>query len=122
MMSDEQGHFVEKARASLDERSRQLSPALTGRLRAARRTALASQRQTTSRLWLPAAAATALVVVVVGVSWFSRPSPDQGISIAQIGNDSGVADFDMLTRDAPLELYQDLEFYYWLDQGAEHAG
>lgn len=116
-MNDEQQRFVEKARASLDARSQQLSPALEGRLRAARRTALASSRAP-ERSWLPAMAATALVVVVAGTSWLALPQRGQVSAPAGLA----VEDFDILTQDEPLTLYQDLEFYYWLDQGGEHAG
>ena len=121
-MNDEQQRFIEKARASLNARSQQLSPALEGRLRAVRRTAMASTRRTSSRLWLPAMAGMMLVAVVVGVSWFSRPMPDEGMTLARLDANGAADDFELLTRDAPLELYQDLEFYYWLELEGEHAG
>lgn len=118
-MNDEQQRFVDRARASLDERSQQLSPTLEKRLRAMRRTALASSRRR-ERAWLPAMAAAALVVVA-GVSWFSLPHEDHLTTLARNAVDDGIADFDILTRDTPLELYQDLDFYYWLEQRGSHA-
>lgn len=120
-MNDEQQRFVDRARASLDASSQQLPPALEGRLRAIRYTALASSRRP-ERAWLPAMAAAVLVAVVSGVSLFSVPREENVITLARIAVDDGAADFDILTRDAPLELYQNLDFYYWLDQGEGHAG
>jgi type VI protein secretion system component VasF len=121
-MTDEQRRFLDRARASLEARSQQLPPTLEGRLRAARRSALAPSRRFAHRAWLPAMATAALVAVVVALSWFSRPLEEPGLTLAQLSLDNSASDFDMLTRDEPLELYQDLEFYYWLEQGGEHAG
>lgn len=122
-MSDEQRDFVDKVRATLDARSERLSPSHQGRLRAARRTALAAPRRATAhRLWLPALATAALVVVVVTMAWVSRPVMEQELSLAQTSRAPAAGDFEMLTQDMPLELYQDLEFYYWLEQGEANAG
>lgn len=118
-MNDEQQRFVDRSRASLDERAQQLSPALERRLRTVRHTALASSRRR-ERTWLPAMAAAALVVAA-GVSWFSRPYEEHLTTLARNAVDDGVADLDILTRDTPLELYQDLDFYYWLEQRGAHA-
>lgn len=121
-MDDEQQRFVDRARTSLEARSQQIPPSLEGRLRAARRTALATPRHTLHRGWLPAVASAALVAVVVAVGWFSRPLEEPGITLARLNLDNAAGDLEMLTREEPLELYQDLEFYYWLEQGGEHAG
>lgn len=121
-MNDEQQRFIDKARASLDERSQRLSPTLEGRLWAVRRTALSPGRHASPRFWMPAMAATAMVAVMAVMIWFSQPVEEEGITLARISANDGVADFEMLTQDAPLELYRDLEFYYWLEQGGEHAG
>jgi len=122
-MSDDEQDFLKRVRHSLDARSQQLSPSLEGRLRAARRHAFSPSRRAVSRrLWLPAMATAALVVIAVTLSWSPPHSGKPELSLAQstLGNAAG--DFEMLTQGAPLELYQDLEFYYWLEQEGTHAG
>jgi len=122
-MNDDEQRFIERAREGLDARSERLSPSQEGRLRAARRTALNSSRHASSRrYWLPAMATAALVVVAVMVSWIPQPTEQPGITLAQVSPDKAAGDFEMLTQDTPLELYQDLDFYYWLDQGGTNAG
>lgn len=122
-MSDDEQHFLKRVRDTLDARSQQLSPALEGRLRAARRHALSPSRRAPSRrYWLPAMATAALVVIVVTMSWSPQQSEKSEISLAQSAMGKAAGDFDMLTQDAPLELYQDLEFYYWLEQEGTNAG
>jgi hypothetical protein len=66
--------------------------------------------------------AAAVLMVVAGVNLFLQSSHEQEIALARIAVDDGAADFDILTQDTPLEFYQDLEFYYWLEQGGERAG
>lgn len=122
-MNDDEQRFIERARDSLEARSQQLSPSQAGRLRAARRNALNSSRPALSRhFWVPVVATAALIVVAVTLSWNPPSTEPPGIPLAQGNMDKAAGDFAMLTQDTPLELYQDLEFYYWLEQGGANAG
>jgi hypothetical protein len=120
-MSEEQ-KFIERARDSLDARAEALELHLATRLRGVRREALAQGRSAGHRYWLPALAAASLAAVFVGVTWFGGQAPHQENGLLQAGLESGASDFDMLTRSEDLELYEQLDFYYWLEQRNTSAG
>lgn len=119
-MTDEANkHFLERACASLDERSEKLKPHMASRLRAARSQAMDSRKQHIYRGWMPAMASAFAVVIAVGL-WFGDINNSQDIpqdnSIAQIGYEKRPADLEMLAVANGLELFQELEFYNWLEQ------
>lgn len=120
-MSNEQ-KFVERARRSLDARAEALEPHLAERLRTIRRDALVAGRSSAHRGWVPALAAASLAALFVGVMWFGTPAPQPGGALLQAGLDSSAVDFELLTRGEELELYEQLDFYYWLEQGNTRAG
>ncbi len=114
--------FLQQLRRELDRQVEGQSPSLQGRLRAARREALQAEGRTVSRrLWLPAFAASLFVVVTVAALWFQsieHASPD-AVVLLQAAN---TLDTKMLNEGDDLELYQELEFYYWLQQESDLAG
>ena len=120
-MNEEQ-KFIVRARESLDASADRLEPQLAAQRRAARRHALSARRRTYHRGWVPALAAASLAAVFVGVMWFGTEStaPDPGLLQASL--DNGATDFELLTRSEDLELYERLEFYYWLEQRNTGAG
>jgi hypothetical protein len=99
--------------AELDRRVEDLDAATLSRLNRARQAALASRAPRRSWWWiaLPAAATAALVL---GVGLAGRPAPTvPGTTVAA---PVSAQDFELLSSDDTLELYQeDLDFYAWLD-------
>ena len=126
-MTDINKHFIEKARASLDERAEKyekLKPHLSTRLHAVRNQAMASQDKHFHRGWMPAMASAFAVVMAVGI-WFVNfndvQDGSQDISVAQLQYESRPADLEMLVAANGLELYGELDFYYWLEQKDRRA-
>jgi len=119
MMDETNKRFLEQACASLDERSEGLSPQMASRLRAARRQAMESQERHMYRGWMPAMASAFAVVMAVGL-WFGNTNNSQNIpqdiAIAPINYEERPADTEMLAVANGLELFQELDFYYWLEQ------
>jgi len=118
-MTDEVNkRFLERACASLDERSERLKPHMASRLRAARSQAIDSRKQHIYRGWMPAMASAFAVVMAVGL-WFGNNNNQdipQDNAIAQISYEKRPADLEMLAVANGLELLQELDFYYWLEQ------
>ncbi len=120
-MNDEQ-KFVERARLSLEARAANLDPQLALQLREARRTALASPRRIGHSGWVPALAAASLAAVFVGVMWFGAETPSPAPGIIQASQENGATDFALLTSREGLDFYEQLDFYYWLEQKSADAG
>ena len=126
-MTDINKRFIEQARASLDERAdkyERLKPHLSTRLRAVRNQAMESQHQDTHRGWMPAMASAFAIVMAVGI-WFVSfndvQDVSQDISVAQLNYESRPADLEMLVSANGLELFEELDFYSWLEQKERRA-
>jgi len=108
--------FVSQARELFDDSVERLDAATLSRLNQGRHRALA-ELETAKPLsqwlrWVPAAGIAAAAVVAVMV--MNAPAPtvtDEPIT---------ASDFEMLLEDDSLELFEDLEFYTWL-QSADLA-
>ena len=120
-MNEEQ-KFIERARLSLDTRADSLEPDLAAQLRAARRNALSAHRRTGRGVWMPALAAASLAAVFVGVLWFGIEENGPSPGVIQTNVNSSATDFELLTSSEDLELYERLDFYYWLEQRNTSAG
>ena len=110
--------FLKRACASLDERSERLQPHMASRLRAARNQAMESQQRHIYRGWMPAMASAFAVIMAVGL-WFGNVNNQdipQDNSIAQMSYEKRPADLEILAVANGLELFQELEFYNWLEQ------
>ena len=106
--------LLEQSRRLFDASVAGIDAAAAARLRAARQAALEKARSrawlTAPRLWLPAAAAaTLLVMLVVPQRELNAP--------AGAGNLPGLAtlDLEILLGEEELEMLADFEFYEWLD-------
>jgi hypothetical protein len=111
--------WASRAKTLLDESAEGLDAATLSRLNRARQVALAQARpRATQRWFLPAGMASACVLLLAVVAWHSRaPSSPAGLPelpFTASANSTG-ADIDLVSSDDSLELYQDLEFYAWLD-------
>jgi len=106
-----------RARELYLEASRQLDPAMAGRLRAARRTALQASGSTAAmgRLLLPAGAfavlALAMLMVWQPLQRGDTASPHAAVATSPAGDDNEVPP-DADSTDP--NLYQNLDFYGWL--------
>lgn len=116
-MTNGENEFIEKARLSLEQRLERTPAHISSRLRAARHQVLDSHSRRKQPLWLPAMTTAALVAAIgVGV-WFgypaqkTTPAPELVAETVQ-----RASDFEMLARGDDLELYEDLDFYLWLEQ------
>lgn len=103
--------WVERAVALLDESARHLDAATLSRLNRARQAALAPRRRSRQR-WLIggsfAAAALALVVAVgIGDRTLTAPALPADVAAQE--------DLDALTGEDSPDLYENLDFYAWLN-------
>lgn len=120
-MNEEQ-KFIERVRLSLDTRANNLEPHLVNRLRNARHKALSAHLRVGHGAWMPALAAASLAAVVVGVMWFGSEVGKNGQPMIQANLERNATDFELLTGSDDLELYERLDFYYWLEQRSNSAG
>ena len=120
-MSDEM-QFLQRISDELDEQVTAQSPALQGRLRAARRTALEGRSKLHQRRFLLPGVASALVLTVaISTLWFQAVERPE-VTLATMLQAATASDLQLLHGTDEMELYRDLEFYYWLEQEQAHAG
>ena len=107
----EEQALAERAKSTLDQSAQDLDAATCSRLNRARQAALAaapSGRRPIALLW-PAFATASALALALAVVLVRRPeSVDPGLPIA-------AEDFDVIAAQDSLELYENLEFYAWLD-------
>lgn len=106
---------TQRVRAQLDQGVEQLNVYTVQRLAQARAAALnGTRRQRRPRSWmLPAVGVAAAAVLVVAVTLQVMPRTDAPVA------DIATLDLELLTSQDDLELYQDMEFYVWLDDEHE---
>lgn len=112
--------FEQRARALYHEAARNLDPAIAGRLRAARREALAGNgtrhAQHHFARWLVPSGACAAIALAALLVWPSAPRPMPGEPATAVVTSNNEAD-NVLPPDpeqADPNLYQNLDFYGWL--------
>ena len=117
----DQDPWLQKTRARLDAAEQDIDGATLGRLRAARREALAGVARKPPLLqrwvWLPAggvALALALTVVPLG-------QDEQALEVAASGPDV-LEDLELLGGEDSLDMIGELEFYLWIEQGGAELG
>lgn len=111
----------QRARELYHEAARRIDPATSGRLRAARREALASTQHTHRphqlARWLVPSGACAVIALAALLVWPSAPHPTvMNPTAAAAGNNASETD-NALPPDpeqADPNLYQNLDFYGWL--------
>lgn len=112
MTEPEESAWTRRIREHLDESTCALDADTRSRLRAARQAALRSIDQARPRPWarplLLASAATLVLGVVLWTQWLPQsPLPPATGALAD--------DFPMLASEEQLDLYEELDFYAWLD-------
>jgi hypothetical protein len=104
--------WTDAACRMLDESADDLDAATVSRLNRARHAALAASRTRRAPVWAwpalcAAVASAALAVLVWPVAQAPLETTPPGVIVA--------GDLELLAADAELALYEDLEFYAWLD-------
>ena len=91
----------------LDASSESLDAATLSKLRQARQRALAPVKKPGATWWLPAGAATAASVVAITTFWIGVMAPQARVH--------GLEDLEILVAADNTELYEQLDFYDWLE-------
>ena len=99
--------FIANARTLLDEGLQDLDCQTLSQLREARRNAIKTGKQTISWM-LPATGIAASCAVLLAFFLFIKEPPQKKIF-------SGMEDIELLAAPEPLEFYEDLAFYSWLE-------
>jgi hypothetical protein len=111
-MSQHDRDLERRARDLYQHASRDVDPAIAGRLRAARRAALSRPHESaTRRLLLPAGAFAVLALATLMV-WQPGVTPSAPPAVSQSDNDQNDLPPDADSADPAL--YKDLQFYSWL--------
>ncbi len=113
--NDGNDDFVRTASELLRRSAEDLDGATASRLNRARQAALEQlpQRRRTSRWLVPALSTAAVGAVAVGL-WLNQ-SVDRDLPAQSSSAALSAADMDLLLADDSLEMFEDLEFYAWLD-------
>lgn len=122
---------------AVDELQQPVTPSVAGQLRAARRTALAQERnqERNKRPWLRniglpvwgGAAVAGLGALAVVTLFFVQPEPDalqpslqaQADSSKAVGGNVLLEDLPIMAAQDDLQFYQDLELLQWLAEEGE---
>jgi hypothetical protein len=117
--------WIEQARALLDRSTESLDAASLSRLNRARQAAL-MQKRDRPRAWIVGGslAAAATLVLCIGLGLYRLDALKRPDSPAPAAEALQPADIDVLTGDDDaLDLYENLDFYAWLDeQGGDSNG
>ena len=106
MSADDEQEFLRQVRQHLDQHAETLDAPTAARLRAARERALDASPRPGLR-WLPVTGlATAAAAVLAVLIW------QHGITDLPLS----AQDWDMLASGEELELFEDWEFYAWLEE------
>ncbi|MDE2086649.1 MAG: DUF3619 family protein [Xanthomonadaceae bacterium] len=107
----------QRARGLYHEAARNLDPATAGRLRAARREALAGTRHRTAHhvaRWLVPSGACAVIALAALLAWPSAPRPGGTSPTAAVATGEADSVLPPDPEQADPTLYQNLDFYGWL--------
>jgi len=117
-MNDDQS-FVHNIKQTLDSSVDQLDVDISRRLRLARAKAVESHSAKHS-YWRPVGgfALAATLVAAIGVWQFAGHAPSPGVAAVPQAMD----DFEMIAAADSLQLYENLEFYQWLEVIKGDAG
>ena len=109
--------WVGQAKTLLDQSAEGLDAATLSRLNRVRQAALAQARSRAAQRWfLPAGLASACMLMLAVAAWHSyAPSGVARPPALPLTASANGGDIDLVSSDDSLELYQNLEFYAWLD-------
>lgn len=114
-MSQHDRSLERRARELYLRASRDVDPSTAGRLRAARRTALADTRPSVTRRLLLPAGAFAVVALASLMIWQPQPRvAPSDVGVAAAPHDAAPSDLPPDADIADPALYKDMQFYSWL--------
>ncbi|KAF1009637.1 MAG: hypothetical protein GAK28_00277 [Luteibacter sp.] len=115
-MSQYDRNIERRARELYLRASRDVDPATAGRLRAARRTAMAGPRESMARRLLIPASAFAMVALATLMVWQPGGGGNavESSAIGQVMESESPSDLPPDADSADPSLYQNLQFYSWL--------
>lgn len=120
---DDHKQWLDRIKQDLEQSSEQLDADTRARLTAARRKALAALPERSAswplswlaNWWQPAGAVAMVAAAVFAVMlWQARLGPDAELIQS--------TDLDLIASSDNLNLYEELEFYQWLDEVENGAG
>lgn len=112
MAEHDEDPWTRRIRQQLDDSARDLDATTLSRLNRARQAALQAARRPQPRPWLwPTLFATAASLALAVAIW-PRVVPS---TVAPPTAVAAPEDFSMLAGEEQLDLYQELDFYAWLD-------
>ena len=115
----EEERWIARTRQALDDDVAGLDGATLSRLNRARQGALDAQgRPRLKPAWLGAGAAVLAASLVLAVAL----RIDDPAIRPPIGEPSAAADFELISSEESIELYEDQEFYAWLDAQSSSSG
>ena len=110
--------WIGQAKTLLDQSAQELDAATLSRLNRVRQAALGQARPRAAQRWfLPAGLASACVLLLAVAAWHLYAPPGgmaPALPLTAAASSNG-GDIDLVSGDDSLELYQNLEFYAWLD-------
>lgn len=109
--------WVERCRELLDEQVETIDYATRSRLNQARQHALAQLQQVRRQRWgwwLGSAVAASLAAFFAVNLWLSGPTVDGSSLDELLAENPAELDLELLVASDSLELYENLEFYAWL--------
>ena len=122
MMNGRDEELLNRIRRELDNGVESLDGEARARLTSARHKALEhSKRPGRLRAWLPAGGlALASLLVITVIAFKLQPAgPEMDFPVVLLENEQ---DLELVSTIDNFEILEDLEFYYWLEEGAEGAG
>lgn len=116
---ERESRFLKNVRSELDRETRDLDAKTYARLQGIRYSALAELESSRGK-WrqflrspVVAVAIGIIIAVVATVTFKSVPTIDSA---------QNLTDLDILVSEENLDLFADMEFYYWLAETDDHAG
>jgi hypothetical protein len=121
MMNGRDEELLNRIRRELDDSVESLDGETRVRLISARHEALEHTRQPGLRAWLPAGGlALASLLVITAIAFKLQPiGPETDFPVVLLENEQ---DLELVGAIDNFEILEDLEFYYWLEEGTEGAG
>lgn len=113
-MSGDEEQFVKEIKAQLDRQAESLDSRTLTRLRQARAAAQAEGAKRGWR-WQPAAAFASVAVLAAAI-WIAMPAGHDGTPRL-----AALDDLELLATNDDLELYEEIEFYQWLETQDEQG-
>jgi hypothetical protein len=121
MTNGQDKELLHRIRRELDDSVESLDEETRARLTSVRHKVLAHGKRLGLRAWLPAGGlALASLLLIAVIAFKLQPAgPEMDFPVVLLENQH---DLELVGTIENFEILEDLEFYYWLEEGAEGAG